>query len=70
MPFPFIPIIAGAFVVSGVLSVSDLIKNTSDAIENAGNAAKKSESFLDRVIILSVIGGALYISSITIGVVE
>ena len=67
---PLLKIAGGAVVVSGIFSISDLMKNTGNAAEDLGNAAKKSEGFLDRVLVLSAIFSAAYISGMAFGAVK
>lgn len=60
---PVLKIVGSSVVVAGIWGGANVVKETGDAIENAGEAAQKSVSFMDRVIVLTVIGGALYVGA-------
>ncbi|WP_418113827.1 hypothetical protein [Vibrio scophthalmi] len=60
---PLVPLLwigAGATATAALMAGSKLVDETGDAIEQTGDAAEQSVSFMDRVIVLTVIGGALY----------
>lgn len=65
IPFliPALKVIGGAVIVSGIWGAANVAKETGDAIEHAGDAAEKSVTFMDRVIVLTIIGGVIYMGA-------